>query len=308
MPPSSVGHGERQQPALAERLVGLGDPGAVAVVAAACSRSAGPKPAAHATSSSARDVVVSSSCMVMDEHRADRADAATSPRSEPRRSTNGTSAPRSGATMRAMGDYNRYCPVSMGSDVIADRWTPLIVRELVLGNTRFNDIARGLPGISRSLLVRRLGHLERAGRHRAVAVADRARAASTCSRRPAATSSKVLMALGRWSVQWLYQRAAAARHRRHDPDVVDAPPGRAGAPADRARRRRVRPHGTRAHARSGSSSTAARSRCACSTPGFDSDVVVTCPTTGAVGHLQRRRLLGPGGRQGHDRSSPARRA
>ena len=65
-----------------------------------------------------------------------------------------------------MGDYNRYCPVSMGSDVIADRWTPLIVRELVLGNTRFNDIARGLPGISR------------------------ARAASTCSRRPGATSRR----------------------------------------------------------------------------------------------------------------------
>ena len=68
-----------------------------------------------------------------------------------------------GATIARMSDYNRYCPISMGSDVIADRWTPLIVRELVLGNTRFNDIARGLPGISRSLLVRRLGHLERAG-------------------------------------------------------------------------------------------------------------------------------------------------
>jgi DNA-binding HxlR family transcriptional regulator len=60
-----------------------------------------------------------------------------------------------------MPDYGRFCPVSMASEVIADRWTPLILRELVLGNTRFNDIARGLPGISRSLLVQRLRHLER---------------------------------------------------------------------------------------------------------------------------------------------------
>src|SRR5262245_4884424 len=62
-----------------------------------------------------------------------------------------------------MPDYGRFCPVALGSEVLADRWTPLIMRELILGNTRFNDIARGLPGISRSLLVQRLRHLERQG-------------------------------------------------------------------------------------------------------------------------------------------------
>ena len=62
-----------------------------------------------------------------------------------------------------MPEYGSFCPVAIASDVLADRWTPLIVRELVLGNTRFNDIARGLPGISRSLLVQRLKHLERKG-------------------------------------------------------------------------------------------------------------------------------------------------
>lgn len=102
-----------------------------------------------------------------------------------------------------MGDYDRYCPISMGSDVIADRWTPLIVRELVLGNTRFNDIARGLPGISRSLLVRRLGHLERTG------VIERWPSPSGKGSEYLLTSAgrdleKVLMALGRWSVEWLY--------------------------------------------------------------------------------------------------------
>ena len=46
----------------------------------------------------------------------------------------------------SMAEYGNYCPVSMGTEVIADRWTPLILRELILGSTRFNDIARGLPG------------------------------------------------------------------------------------------------------------------------------------------------------------------
>ena len=41
-----------------------------------------------------------------------------------------------------MPDYGAYCPVQLTSEVLADRWTPLIVRELLLGNTRFNDIAR----------------------------------------------------------------------------------------------------------------------------------------------------------------------
>ena len=47
--------------------------------------------------------------------------------------------------------------------MLADRWTPLILRELFMGSTRFNEIARGLPGISRTLLSQRLKHLERKG-------------------------------------------------------------------------------------------------------------------------------------------------
>jgi len=59
--------------------------------------------------------------------------------------------------------YGQYCPVAKASEVIAERWTPLIVRELVLGSQRFNDLERGLPHISRSLLASRLRQLERAG-------------------------------------------------------------------------------------------------------------------------------------------------
>ena len=42
-------------------------------------------------------------------------------------------------------DYAQYCPIALASEVLAERWTPLIVRELVLGGRRFNEIDRGLP-------------------------------------------------------------------------------------------------------------------------------------------------------------------
>ena len=57
----------------------------------------------------------------------------------------------------------QYCPISRALDVVGERWTLLILRDMVVGATRFNDIARGLPGLSRTLLATRLRHLERAG-------------------------------------------------------------------------------------------------------------------------------------------------
>jgi DNA-binding HxlR family transcriptional regulator len=57
----------------------------------------------------------------------------------------------------------QYCPISRTLDVVGERWTLLIVRDLLCGTTRFNDLVRGLPGLSRSLLAKRLRHLERRG-------------------------------------------------------------------------------------------------------------------------------------------------
>jgi DNA-binding HxlR family transcriptional regulator len=103
----------------------------------------------------------------------------------------------------SMPDYGSFCPVAIASDVIADRWTPLIVRELVLGNTRFNDIARGLPGISRSLLVQRLKHLERKG---VIETWPLRNGRGSEYRLTAAGKDlePVLIALGRWAVVWMY--------------------------------------------------------------------------------------------------------
>jgi DNA-binding HxlR family transcriptional regulator len=59
--------------------------------------------------------------------------------------------------------YGQYCPIARASEILADRWTPLIIRELLAGIQRFNELDRGLPGISRALLTERLRRLERTG-------------------------------------------------------------------------------------------------------------------------------------------------
>ncbi len=62
-----------------------------------------------------------------------------------------------------MTDYGQFCTVARGAEVLCDRWTPLVVRELLCGSTRFNEIRRGLPRMSPTLLARRLRTLEEFG-------------------------------------------------------------------------------------------------------------------------------------------------
>jgi DNA-binding HxlR family transcriptional regulator len=56
--------------------------------------------------------------------------------------------------------YGQFCPIAKASEVFATRWTPLIVRELMAGAHSFNDIHRGVPLISRAVLVARLRELK----------------------------------------------------------------------------------------------------------------------------------------------------
>ena len=62
-----------------------------------------------------------------------------------------------------MRTYAQYCPIVRAVEVLGERWTLLIVREMLTGARRFNEMARGLPGLSRALLTRRLRQLEAAG-------------------------------------------------------------------------------------------------------------------------------------------------
>ena len=62
-----------------------------------------------------------------------------------------------------MRGYGQFCPVAIASEIFAERWTPLVVRELFCGSRRFNELVIGLPRIPRSVLVQRLRSLESSG-------------------------------------------------------------------------------------------------------------------------------------------------
>ena len=59
--------------------------------------------------------------------------------------------------------YGQYCPIARGAEIFAERWTPLIIRNLYLGCGNFSEILEGAPGLSRTLLSQRLQQLERLG-------------------------------------------------------------------------------------------------------------------------------------------------
>ena len=62
-----------------------------------------------------------------------------------------------------MPEYGQFCPVAKAGDIIGERWTVLILRELLLGTTRYNDFQRALSRISPTLLSKRLKMLEKKG-------------------------------------------------------------------------------------------------------------------------------------------------
>ncbi|HEY7479896.1 MAG TPA: helix-turn-helix domain-containing protein [Gemmatimonadales bacterium] len=62
-----------------------------------------------------------------------------------------------------MSTYGQFCPVAKAAEIVAERWTPLLLRELLCGSRRFADLHRGMPLMSRALLVQRLQQLEQAG-------------------------------------------------------------------------------------------------------------------------------------------------
>jgi len=97
--------------------------------------------------------------------------------------------------------FGQFCPVAVASEVFAERWTPLILRELLAGSEHFNEIHRGVPLMSRALLTRRLRQLEETG------VIERAQATGERGHRYTLTPAgqefrPVLEALGCWGQRW----------------------------------------------------------------------------------------------------------
>lgn len=98
-----------------------------------------------------------------------------------------------------------YCPVSMGAEIVAERWNLLIVRELLTGAHRFNDIHRGLPGLSRTLLSQRLRMLHTAGLVEPLPPTDGGPPGYGLTEAGEGLRV-VLLALGTWAVRWRFPR------------------------------------------------------------------------------------------------------
>ncbi|MBI2169570.1 MAG: helix-turn-helix transcriptional regulator [Actinobacteria bacterium] len=101
-----------------------------------------------------------------------------------------------------MRTYGQYCPIARGAEIFAERWTPLIVRNLYLGCGTFSAILEGAPGLSRTLLSLRLRQLERLG------VVESVPKPGGRGRNYKLTPSgyelfKVCESLGEWGARWL---------------------------------------------------------------------------------------------------------
>lgn len=97
--------------------------------------------------------------------------------------------------------YDQYCPVARAAEILAERWTLLVLRELLWGEERFNGIARGVPRMSPSLLATRLRELQRAGLLRRDMVDDEPRYRLT---QAGLELRPVLEQMGAWGVRWIH--------------------------------------------------------------------------------------------------------
>jgi DNA-binding HxlR family transcriptional regulator len=103
----------------------------------------------------------------------------------------------------AMHLYGQYCPVARAAEILADRWTVLIVRELLAEVSHFNELERGLPRISRTLLAERLRRLEQAGvvERR---LAPRGRRTEYRLTRAGRELQRIIDDLGEWGARWAF--------------------------------------------------------------------------------------------------------
>lgn len=100
------------------------------------------------------------------------------------------------------GTYGQFCPIAMAAEILCSRWTVLVLREMLCGSARFNDIRRGVPRMSPTLLSKRLKELEEAG-----VIAQRARGQAGVVEYTLTEAGKdlrdVIMSLGVWGHRWI---------------------------------------------------------------------------------------------------------
>ena len=99
--------------------------------------------------------------------------------------------------------YTDYCPIGTGLEVLGDRWTPLVIREMSVGAAGFNEIHRGIPRISRTLLSQRLRTLEARGLIVREA-GPHGRSVNYTLTDAGQELVPIIWSIGSWAARWLY--------------------------------------------------------------------------------------------------------
>ena len=106
-----------------------------------------------------------------------------------------------------LGSYGQFCPVAMAAETLCTRWTMVLVREMVAGSTRFNDLRRGVPRMSPSLLSQRLKELEAAGIVTRAPVANEPDVQEYRLTEAGRDLEAVVKAFGLWGQKWIETQA-----------------------------------------------------------------------------------------------------
>jgi DNA-binding HxlR family transcriptional regulator len=106
--------------------------------------------------------------------------------------------------------YNQFCPVAMAAEILCSRWTLVLLRELVAGSTRFNELRRGVPRMSPALLSKRLKDLEAQGIVSRVQVPGEPEAFEYRLTKAGADLRPVIEAVGAWGQRWIETEASLA--------------------------------------------------------------------------------------------------
>ncbi len=104
--------------------------------------------------------------------------------------------------------YGQYCPISKALEQLGEKWTLLIIRELLQGRSRFNELQRGLPKISPGLLIKRLKKLEAAGIVRREQAASGLHAVYRLTE-AGNEAAPIIERLGIWGIRWADRHIAA---------------------------------------------------------------------------------------------------
>jgi len=102
--------------------------------------------------------------------------------------------------------YGQFCPVAKAAEILTTRWTPLILREMICGSSRFNEIHRGVPRMPRALLSKRLKELQAVGvveRH----PSDGSRNASYRLTSAGEELRPIIISMGVWGQRWVESAA-----------------------------------------------------------------------------------------------------